>query len=127
MLDTNALAANNATITANGNSSILDLGPSAAGGEWHEFAVTGTVSGTTPTLTVTVQASDSASFASGTRTIGVFAIGTGVFNATGQKDCINVQHEERYIRYNYVVGGTTPSFGGCYGGVVSGPQRDDAN
>jgi len=127
MMDSNLLFANNATISTTSNSSIIDAGPSAAEGEWHEFAVTGTVTGTTPTLTVVVQASDSATFASGVRPCGQFAIGTGLFTATGQKDCINVQHEERYLRYSYTVGGTTPSFGGCYGGVVSGPQRDDAN
>jgi len=125
MWDTNALFANNATITANGNSSILDLGPSASGGEFVEFVVTGAVTGTTPTLTVKVQASDSATFASGVRDIGAFAIGTGVYNATGQRDTILVQHEERYLRLNYVLSGTTPSFAGCYGGIVSGPQRDD--
>jgi len=121
MRDTNALFASAADISANGNSSILDLGPSAAGGEWHQFATVGAVTGTTPTLTVTVQASDSPTFASGVRPCGQFT----VFTAQGQKDSIKVQHEERYVRYNYVVTGTTPVFNDTEGGVVSGPDRDD--
>lgn len=127
MLDANILMANSANISANGNSAIFDIGPSGHDGAWFELATVGAVTGTTPTLTVTVQVSDSPTFASGVRTVGVMAIGTGVFNAQGQKDCILCQFEERYVRFNYVVTGTTPVFNGCIGGQCSGPQRDDIN
>lgn len=120
MLDANLLFANVADINANTNSNIFDLGPSPADGEWHKFAVSGAVSGTTPTLTVTVQASDSATFASGVRAAGSFP----VFNAQGQAAEIAVHCPERYRRYNYVVSGGTPVFNDCTGGVCSGPERD---
>jgi len=120
MLDANLLFASVADINADGNSSIFDLGPSPADGEWHKFAVVGSVSGAGATLTVQVQASDSAAFASGVRNVGSFP----VFNAQGQAFEIAVHCAERYRRYNYDVNGTTPVFNDCTGGPCSGPERD---
>lgn len=120
MLDANLLFANDADINADGNSTIFDMGPSPADGEWHKFVTKGTVTGTTPTLLVAVQASDSATFASGVRVAGVFP----QFSAQAQAYEIAVHCPERYRRYNYDVGGDTPVFNDCVGGPCSGPERD---
>lgn len=121
MWDTNVIFTNDVTVNATGTSSIIDTGPSRAGGEWVEIVNTGTVTGTaTPTMAAKVQASDSPTFASGVRDLASF----DPITAQGSRDAVLVQHEERYLRISYTLTGATPVFNGVRCGVVSGPQRD---
>lgn len=121
MWDTNLIFTNDATVNATGTSTIIDTGPSRANGHWVELVNTGTVTGSaTPTMAAKVQASDSATFASGVRDCASF----DPFTVQGTRDCVLVQHEERYLRISYTLTGTTPVFNGVRCGVVSGPQRD---
>ncbi len=121
MFDANLMFSSAQDISADGNSTnILDVGSSSAKGHWVEVAILGAVTGTTPTMVATVQASDSATFASGVRNLA----STMTFNASGQRDAVLVQHAERYLRISYDVSGTTPVFNDVTAGIVSGPQRD---
>ncbi|SRR5579884_1577416 len=104
--DANTLFFNSQTLTANTNSSGIRVGE---GAEVHvELAVTGTVSGTSPTLDVKLQDSaDGSSFAD-----------TGVaftqITATGarQQREFKARKGRGYLRLAATVGGTSPSFGG---------------
>lgn len=69
---------------------------------------TSTVTGTTPTLNVEIQGSDSSTFASGVVSYGRFAQVT----ASNDTRYLQVYHDKRYIRASVVVGGTTPVFTG---------------
>lgn len=68
---------------------------------------TGTVTGTSPTLDVEIQASDSATFASGNVSLGKFAQVT----ASSASRTLQAYTQKRYVRAVSTVAGTTPSFG----------------
>lgn len=121
MFDSNLLFSNAVTLTATGNSTILDISKWPSGGAWVELAVVGTVSGTTPTLDAKVQYSDSPTFASGISDGPDF----NQITVTDRRQALLCQSKKRYARIAYTVGGTTPSFGGVTAGIVSGPNRDD--
>lgn len=121
MRDANLQFSDAATITANGNSSILQVSKSGVKGFWVELVINGTVSGTTPTLDAKIQYSDSPTFASGVEDGPAWPQQT----VTGLRRALLCQTKRAYARINYVVSGTTPSFGGVSAHVVSGPQRDD--
>lgn len=121
MRDTNLVFSENVTLTATGNSSIVDVGKSPVEGFWVQLAVTGTVSGTSPTLVAKVQYSDASDFSSGVEDGPAWP----TVNATGYRRALLCQTKRRYARVNYTVGGTSPSFGGVYAHVASGPNRDD--
>jgi hypothetical protein len=72
---------------------------------------TATVSGTNPTITLTVQGSDVAGFGSGVVTFGTLAITTG--NAAAQSDVIKqitTYVNKRYVRVTVALGGTNPDY-----------------
>ncbi len=69
--------------------------------------VPATVSGTSPTLDITIQAADDSAFTTNVVTIGRFSQA----NNTNVKQ-LNAYVGKRYVRAVVVVGGTTPSFAG---------------
>lgn len=69
--------------------------------------VTGTVSGTSPTLNVELQSSDDATFATGVVSHGRFA----QVSSTNQDRFLQADIQNRYARAVATVAGTTPSFG----------------
>lgn len=94
--------ATNLTATATGTGvEVNQVGPAKA-----FLKVSGTISGTSPTLDVTIQASDVSNFGSGVVTLGRFAQVTA---AAERFIHVDVQH--KYVRAVSTVGGTTPSFG----------------
>lgn len=104
--DANLVPYSNQTLTASGQSSGFNVG---VGAELRvQLEVTGTVSGTSPTLDVKLQDSaDGSSYAD-----------TGVaftqVTATGsrQQRELRVREGRPYVRLAHTVGGTSPSFGG---------------
>lgn len=71
---------------------------------------TGTVTGTSPTLDVEIEASDSSTFASGVTTIGQIPTVGDDDDATAGGQIF--YSNKRYIRAQVVVGGTSPDFSG---------------
>jgi hypothetical protein len=73
---------------------------------------TGTVTGTTPTLTLTIQGSDSATFASGVVTYGTIVLtGTTAAQSNTARQ-VQAYAALRYLRATVVLGGTTPVYTG---------------
>jgi len=94
-----------ATVTATGNGDGIDIGENV---ELDiRMQVRGTVSGTTPTLDVTIEESDDNSSFSAIPGAPAFTQAT----ATGVDERIMVRTTKRYVRAVKTVGGTTPSFG----------------
>lgn len=119
MLDANLLFSNAQDVSADGyGTTTLTVGPGIYD---VEVAILGTVTGTSPTCTVTVRESDASDFSSGVRNIG----DTRQFTATQQTDRIRVHCKATYLRVYYDVGGTTPVFNDITAGIVSGLQRHD--
>lgn len=107
--DANALnLATGATLNAAGTttSTVQELPYS---GKVAVKLTTGTVTGTTPTLNVEIQGSDSATFASGVVSYGRFA---SVGDEDNVSRYLSIYHDKRYIRASVVVAGTTPVFTG---------------
>jgi hypothetical protein len=73
---------------------------------------TGTVTGTTPTLTLTIQGSDSATFASGVVTYATIVLTgtTGAQSNTVRQ--VQAYAALRYLRATVVLGGTSPVYTG---------------
>lgn len=89
-------------VTATGTTAAMDVG--GAGTLRAQVQVSAT-SGTSPSITVTVQTSHDAAATDAWRTAGAaFAALTSVSNSPWQ--CFAV---DRYVRLSYVVSGTTPS------------------
>lgn len=114
MFDSQLLFHNAVALTTNGDSASLDLGKTAADGQWIEIAVT-VVGGTgTPTINFKVQESnDDSSYNDDV----VFPAITAVGNYYRK-----VQSDKRYLRLNRTVSGTTPSFT-VTAGPVSYPEK----
>jgi hypothetical protein len=86
-----------------------------------------TVTGTTPTLTLEIQGSDSSTFASGVVSYGRFAA-LPTASAAAQQSLtryLSVYHDKRYIRASLVTGGTNPVYTGLALTVV--PEHDKRN
>jgi hypothetical protein len=77
---------------------------------------TGTVTGTSPSITVTIQGSDLANFAAqGANVVTVGSFGTTSGTAASQSDrqyTFSTYVDKRYVRAVAVVGGTTPDYSG---------------
>jgi len=114
MID-NALAVSSAqVVTATGNSTdYIDLlgAVNLGAGRLQDLATilqVTAVSGTTPTMTVKLVGADDSGFSTNKVTLGEY--GTTI-NATGlYRIPIGNVARKRYIRLEFVVGGTTPSF-----------------
>lgn len=94
----------NATLTANNTGTGQEV--NRPGRARVKLSV-GTVTGTSPTLDVEVQASDKSDFSSGVVKLGKFAQVTS--STQTRYLLVDVQH--RYVRTVATVGGTSPSFG----------------
>ena len=87
------------------------------------FAVlTADATGTDPTLTVQIQVSDTTDFAS------AITIGQAAFLATTKNTRLSISNipdfaDKRYLRLNYVVGGTDPVFR-VSAGICAGVQSN---
>lgn len=98
-----------ATLNAAGTTAgtIVDL--SAEGTDVMFEIVTGTVTGTTPTLNVEIEASPSPTFASG-------VVSLGKFDQIGDEDAVTRRFTTfvplRYVRAQVVIAGTTPVYTG---------------
>lgn len=89
-------------ITASGQSAAIDVG---GAGTLRAQVQVSAVSGTSPSITVTIQTSHDAAATDAWRTAGAaYTALTGVANSPYQ--CFVV---DRYVRVSYVVSGTTPS------------------
>ena len=95
-------AATPATKTATYQGAWIELGDVAA--LRIKLAVTA-ASGTTPSMTVTIETSSDAGVSDAARSVGAFAAKTGV--ATEFKCFAGC---DRYVRLNVTISGTTPSF-----------------
>ena len=106
-----------AAVTADGNSSVLDIGATPANGVVIEVAVTA-VSGSSPTMDIVVQESaDNSTY----KALATF----DQITATGRQTR-RVQSSKRYLRLNYDIGGSSsPSFT-MANGIASGfPGPDE--
>ena len=121
MMIDNALAVSNAqVVTATGNSTdYIDLGSlmSTVYGRVLRFILQVTaVSGTSPTMTVNLVGADDSGFSTNKVTIG--GISTNI-TAVGNY-CIPAANvgRKRYLRLEYTIGGTTPSFTCTFGATT---------
>lgn len=110
MFDANLLFTNGTAITTNGDSTVIDLKKTPAGGVPVEIAVTA-VTGTSPTLDAVCAESDNNS---DYNTVVTFP----QITAAGVTTRV-VQSKKRYLKLTYTVGGTDPSFT-TKAGIVSG-------
>jgi len=94
------------TYNANTNGSAVDLRGYVGRGELRFFLSVGSVSGTSPTLDVKIQQSDSSSSGFADITGAAFA----QVDAVGNQE-IKVTPTKRYVRAVVTVGGTSPVFG----------------
>ena len=93
--------ASSAAYTATGNSSVIDLGAYDVGNIIVNITA---VTGTSPTLTVNFQVC-----ADNACAISVNHTSSSSLTTTGQT-LLKVNQFARYVRVNYTIGGTTPSF-----------------
>tara|TARA_R100001129_G_scaffold168856_1_gene137272 strand:+ start:362 stop:1075 length:714 start_codon:yes stop_codon:yes gene_type:complete len=100
----NGLVLDNATITATGNSSVTDNGASSTNGG-GAFAIATTVSGSTPVATVKIQhSSDNVTYVDLVTFTNFSAVGSQM-STVADGTTVN-----RYLRVNYTISGSTPSF-----------------
>ena len=97
-----------AAITATGNGSSRQF-IGHLGVEHRIKLVVGTVSGTSPTLDISVEGSDDSAHASGVVEYGRFGQLTSADNAGGNR-WLTIVPQHAYLRFRYVAGGTSPSF-----------------
>jgi hypothetical protein len=103
----------NATVTASGSSGVFeDVGAKEV---VLIVNVTGTVSGTTPTITFTIQEVDPGNF---TTAISSSAVGTAI-TAVGTQIISLAMARGSCFQITWTVTGTTPSFGGVYATLVN--------
>jgi hypothetical protein len=102
----------NVTVTAGSNVTVLGYGNCQA---VLVINVTGTVSGTNPTLTYTLQEVDPGN---GTTLLGNTIVGP-VINAAGTYTVALSIQNSGYVNIAWAVTGTTPSFGGVYATLTS--------
>ena len=101
----NGLVLDNATVTATGNSTVTDNGSSTANGGGAIAIVTAKSGSSTPTATIKVQhSSDNVTFVDLVTFTNFTAVGSQV-SEIASGTTIN-----RYLRVNYTITGSTPSF-----------------
>lgn len=100
----------NGNITANTTGAATEVNKPAE--VRFEAKVTGTVTGTSPTLDIEVQASDSSSFASGVVSLGRFKQLVAADASSAVTHYLQARCYKRYVRIVATVGGTTPVFNG---------------
>jgi hypothetical protein len=93
-------------ITANGNTTGFELGAVTSSQKLYAAIFVFTPSGTSPTLDVKVQSDDNSSFTSATDRI-TFTQATG---RTSEIKTADGAITDTHYRFNYTVGGSTPSF-----------------
>ena len=97
-----------AAITTTSNGSSRQFGGHR--GKLHRIKlVVGAVTGTSPTLDISVEGSDDSAHASGVVEYGRFGQLTSADNAGGNR-WLDFTPQHAYLRFRYVAGGTTPSF-----------------
>lgn len=99
----------NATATATGNDTGVLV--SKPGLVTVVAQVTGAVTGTTPTLDLEIQGSNSSTFASGVVSYGKFPTMTATDASSATTHVLTAQVYKLYMRTVRTAGGTTPSFG----------------
>lgn len=109
--DADLLFTDNLAITADGDSSVIDLGAAGALPEGAVLIINfGAVTGTTPTLDITVQESDD-NFSSDTTNVFALPQYTDADANTEVEIALGPPEErKRYLKLDYNTGGTTPSF-----------------
>lgn len=109
--------------TRSGGSAVLDINKTGEDGITVQLALITALAGTSPTVDAKVQASDSATFASGIEDLGAWPQITSS-TAAGYRRNIKVWTKRRYMRIVMTVGGTLTSEV-INTHVVSGLNRDD--
>jgi hypothetical protein len=98
-------------VTATGNSGWIEASDISA--LLLSLAVSGTVTGTAPTLDVLVETSDDPAGATNVRTVGSFTQKTAAAAAGGQNERKTFAGIDRYYRVRWTIGGSaTPTFNG---------------
>ena len=110
--------------TRSGGSAVLDVGKTPARGIWVEAALEVAIVGTSGTIDVKIQASDSATFASGVEDLGAFPQLNNTAIVVPYRRRMLVQTKRRYMRALLTCGGTVTTET-LVVSVVSGPNRDD--
>lgn len=111
LIDSKLYFSSNVALTSSGNSNVIDVGNLENLGIGESISVVvnlKSVSGTSPTLGVTVQSSNTSNFSSVT-TVATVASSAAV---AGRQIVITLPksiNNDRYFRLNYTVGGTSPS------------------
>jgi hypothetical protein len=95
----------NGTISTTANGSAVEVNRP---GITRMRLVNTTISGTSPTLDVEVEASDVSDFSSGVVSLGKF----DTVSSANQERYLTVDVRKRYVRAAHTVGGTSPSFAG---------------
>lgn len=96
-------------VSASGNGASIDLGGPMLEVR-IELVVAGTVTGTTPTLDVEIQSSDSSTFASGVVSHGRFKQLAAADASSAATHFLQAFVPKRYVRAVKTVGGTSPVF-----------------
>lgn len=128
ILDNETLFSDDQTLTADAASEdIIDLGVARDIGVGKPvpivIQVTQTFTGTSPTLQAALEVDDNSAFSSAK-----VVVTTGTLTDPVVGDRLNLNYvpegtNERYVRLNYTVGGTSPS-GKVTAGVVDGAQNN---
>lgn len=128
ILDNETLFSDDQTLTADAASEdIIDLGIARDIGVGKPvpivIQVTQTFTGTSPTLQAALEVDDNSAFSSAK-----VVVTTGTLTDPQVGDRLNLNYvpegtDERYVRLNYTVGGTSPS-GKVTAGVVDGAQNN---
>lgn len=128
ILDNETLFSDDQTLTADAASEdIIDLGTARDIGVGKPvpivIQVTQTFTGTSPTLQAALEVDDNSAFSSAK-----VVVTTGTLTDPVVGDRLNLNYvpegtDERYVRLNYTVGGTSPS-GKVTAGVVDGAQNN---
>lgn len=128
ILDNETMFSDDQTLTADAASEdIIDLGTARDIGVGKPvpivIQVTQTFTGTSPTLQAALEVDDNSAFSSAK-----VVVTTGTLTDPKVGDRLNLNYvpegtDERYVRLNYTVGGTSPS-GKVTAGVVDGAQNN---
>ena len=109
--------------TRSGGSAVLDVGKTGIEGVWVQAALTASMTGTSATIDVKIQASSSATFASDVEDLGAFQQMTQAGTLAPFRVEKQVVTKRRYMRCVITVGGTL-STETLLLHIVSGPNRD---
>ena len=112
--------------TRAGGSAVLDVGKSGNKGLWVRTTLAVAIVGASGTITVKIQYSDSATFASGIEDGPAFPILNNAGTVVPNRRALLCQSKRRYWRALLTTGGTVTTET-LYVDVVSGPERDDVS